>query len=246
MAMIALFTDFGPAGPYTGQMRAALHRAAPGVAVVDLMCDVPAFNPRAGAYLLGALAPELPEGTVFLCVVDPGVGSEARVPVVVSVDRRRFVGPDNGLFDVVAGRGLTARWWEITWRPPRLSSTFHGRDLFAPVAARLASEVVVEGRPLEPSARGRRAWPEELFEIVYIDHFGNAMTGVRTAALPPGADLMVGNRTLGYAATYARVPAKTPFWYGNSIGLVEIAVNQGRADRTLGLQVGDPVQLRPP
>lgn len=242
--MIALFTDFGPTGPYVGQMRAVLQRDAPQIPVVDLLCDVPAFNPRAGAHLLAALAPELPEGTVFLCVVDPGVGSHDREPVVVTVDRRRFVGPDNGLFDVVAARGLDAQWWRIDWRPSRLSHTFHGRDLFAPVAARLAQGAVVEGRLLAPGGPRRRAGSEELFEIVYVDHFGNAMTGVRAGELPEDSQLLVGEIALGHAATFSDVVAGRPFWYANSIGLVEIAVNRGRADRVLGLEVGDPIQVR--
>lgn len=245
MTMIALFTDFGPAGPYVGQMRALLQRDAPQAPVVDLMCDVPAFSPRAGAHLLAALAAELPEDTVFLCVVDPGVGSGRRLPVVLTADHRRFVGPDNGLLDVVAARGRDAQWWEITWRPPRLSSTFHGRDLFAPVAARLARGIVVEGRHLERPFPGSGApAAEDLLEIVYIDHFGNAMTGVRAGALPQDGHVVTAQRRLGYAATYAQVPAGTPFWYANSIGLIEIAVNQGRADQVLGLAPGDPIELR--
>ncbi|NIR30709.1 MAG: SAM-dependent chlorinase/fluorinase [Gammaproteobacteria bacterium] len=243
--MIALFTDFGPTGPYVGQMRAVLYRDAPEVPVVDLLCDVPPFNPRAGAHLLAALASELPEDTVFLCVIDPGVGSGDRLPVVVTVDRRRFVGPDNGLFDVVAARGRDAQRWEITWQPPRLVSTFHGRDLFAPVAARLARGVVVEGRHLETRSAGRGARAaEDLLEIIYVDHFGNAMSGVRAGALPQDGQVVIGGRQLGYASTYAEVPPGTPFWYANSIGLIEIAVNQGRADEALGLAPGHPIELR--
>src|SRR5688572_23638495 len=99
--MIALFTDFGVNGPYVGQMKAVLARAAPGVAVIDLLHDAPAFNPRASAYLLAALAREFAEGAVLLCVVDPGVGTTRR-PLVARLDGRWFVGPDNGLFNVAA------------------------------------------------------------------------------------------------------------------------------------------------
>src|SRR5687767_14155046 len=99
--MIVLFTDFGLADPYVGQIRTALMREAPHVPIVDLLHAVPRFDIQAGAYLLPAYIHEYPAGTVFLCVVDPGVGS-ARLPVIVKADERWFVGPDNGLFSVVA------------------------------------------------------------------------------------------------------------------------------------------------
>ncbi|MFQ5468633.1 MAG: S-adenosyl-l-methionine hydroxide adenosyltransferase family protein, partial [Kiloniellaceae bacterium] len=135
--MIVLFTDFGPTGPYMGQVTGALMRDAPGVEIVQLMCDAPAFDPRASAYLLAAYGPDFPEGSVFLAVVDPGVGGP-RAPLALQAGGRWYVGPDNGLLAMVARRaGPAARAWEITWRPARLSATFHGRDLFAPVAARL-------------------------------------------------------------------------------------------------------------
>ncbi|MHA1114521.1 MAG: SAM-dependent chlorinase/fluorinase, partial [Alphaproteobacteria bacterium] len=143
--MIALFTDFGAAGPYTGQVKAVLAQDAPGVPVIDLIADAPACDPRAGAYLLAALAPEFPPGTVFLCVVDPGVGGP-RAPLIVEADGRRFVGPDNGLFEIV-----TARHRRIDWRPARLSTSFHGRDLFAPVAARLARAEFPPATPVAPT-----------------------------------------------------------------------------------------------
>ncbi|HTR13586.1 MAG TPA: SAM-dependent chlorinase/fluorinase, partial [Roseiarcus sp.] len=102
-AMIALFTDFGLAGPYTGQMKAVLYEMAPGVPVIDLFADAPAGNPRASAYLLAAYSAWFPENTVFLCVVDPGVGGE-RPAIIVKADGRFFVGPGNGLFELVLRR----------------------------------------------------------------------------------------------------------------------------------------------
>ena len=132
--MIFLFTDFGPAGPYLGQMEAVLRINAPGVDIINLVSDAPAGDPRLASYLLAALAADLPEGNVFLCVVDPGVGGE-RLPVALEADRRWFVGPDNGLLNTVAVRAKRVAWQIITWWPERLSASFHGRDLFAPVAA---------------------------------------------------------------------------------------------------------------
>jgi S-adenosylmethionine hydrolase len=243
---IALFTDFGLAGPYTGQMKVVLLREAPGVPVVDLFADAPSRDPKSSAYLLAAYGAWLPPGSVLLAVVDPGVGS-ARAPLVVEADGRWYVGPDNGLFEIVLRRAATARQWEITWQPPTLSASFHGRDLFAPVAARLARGEAPPGTE-RSLGEGRHAdWPDDLPEIVYIDHYGNALTGMRAAQLPPDAVLLVASgRRVPHARTFADAPRGAALWYENSNGLAEIAVNLGRADRGLGLAIGSAVTVLPP
>jgi S-adenosyl-L-methionine hydrolase (adenosine-forming) len=240
--MIALFTDFGLHGPYTGQMKAALHQTAPGIPVIDLFADAPVGNPRASAYLLAVYAAWFPAGTVFLCVVDPGVGG-ARPPVILEADGRWYVGPGNGLFELVQRRAGATRSWHIEWKPECLSASFHGRDLFAPVAAMLARGEPPPGRPREDGADRRADWPNDLGEIVYIDHFGNAMTGLRAAVLPTNARLIAAARVLERARTFSDRPPGEAFWYENSNGLAEIAVNQGRADRDLGLSIGIPVEI---
>src|SRR6516225_9558286 len=131
--MIVLFTDFGLHGPYTGQMKAVLHQMAPNIPVIDLFSDAPVGNPKASAYLLASYAAWFSAGAVFLCVVDPGVGG-ARPAIILEADGRWYVGPGNGLFELVQRRARQARSWDITWKPERLSASFHGRDLFAPVA----------------------------------------------------------------------------------------------------------------
>jgi hypothetical protein len=239
---IALFTDFGLQGPYTGQMKAVLYDLAPGVPVVDLFADAPAGNPQASAYLLSAYSAWFPERTVFLCVVDPGVGGTRR-SLVVEADGKLYVGPGNGLFELVRRRALKTRSFEIDWRPERLSASFHGRDLFAPVAAMLARGDEPPGRPCDDSLDRRSSWPDDLAEIVYVDHFGNAMTGLRAALLPSDARLSAGERVLERGRTFGDRPPGEAFWYENSNGLAEIAVNQGRADRDLGLSIGMPVEI---
>jgi S-adenosylmethionine hydrolase len=241
--MIVLFTDFGLHGPYTGQMTAVLHRMAPGAPVVDLFADAPA-DPRPAAYLLAAHAAWFPAGTVFLCVVDPGVGG-ARPALIVEADGRRYVGPGNGLFEIVQRRAGAARSWDIAWEPERLSASFHGRDLFAPVSAMLARGDPLPGRPRRDGGDRRPDWPDDLAEIVYVDHYGNAMTGLRAAVLAEEARLAAGGRVLRRARTFGDVPPGTAFWYANSNGLAEIAVNRGRADRDLALRVGDAVAIVP-
>lgn len=242
LAMIVLFTDFGVAGPYTGQMKAVLALHAAGVPVIDLFADAPAFNPKLSAYLLAAYAAWFPAGTVFLCVVDPGVGT-ARRPLIVEADGRLCVGPDNGLFAIMARRAQRLRAWTIDWTPEALSATFHGRDLFAPVAARLASGTEVARSPADPASLARSDWPDDLPRIVYVDHYGNAMTGLRAPALPDTAALRVGGRVIRRGRTFADVPPGEAMWYANANGLVEIAVNGARADAALDLRVGVPVEV---
>ena len=239
--MIVLFTDFGLQGPYTGQMKAVLHQMAAGVPIIDLFADAPAGNPKASAYLLAAYAQWFAAGTTFLCVVDPGVGG-TRPPLMLEADGRWYVGPGNGLFELIERRATAARSFDIDWRPQQLSASFHGRDLFAPVAAMLARGEPPPGQPRKHADR-RFDWPDDLAEVVYIDHFGNAITGLRASMLPPGARLAAAGRVLEPARTFSDRPTGAAFWYENSNGLAEIAVNRGRADRDLGLVIGSPVDI---
>jgi S-adenosyl-L-methionine hydrolase (adenosine-forming) len=240
--MIVLFTDFGLHGPYTGQVKAVLHQMAPGMPIIDLFADAPVGNAKASAYLLAAYAPWLPAGTVFLCVVDPGVGG-ARPAIFLEADDRWYVGPGNGLFELIQRRAGKTLSWDIDWKPERLSASFHGRDLFAPVAAKLARGESPPGRPRKDAADRRPDWPADLCEIVYVDRFGNAMTGLRAAMLPANARLAAAGRVLERARTFSDRPPGAPFWYENSNGLAEIAVNQGRADGELGLTIGTLVEV---
>jgi len=240
--MIVVFTDFGLAGPYTGQVNAVLQQIAPAVPVIQLFADAPAAQPKPAAYLLAAYAVWFAAGTVLLCVVDPGVGSTRR-GLIVAADGRFYVGPDNGLFELVRRRAATSRAWDITWQPPVLSASFHGRDLFAPVAGCLA-----RGEPPSSLARPTAPvdcldWPDDLAQIVYIDHYGNALTGLRGECLAETGQLGVCGHVITHAHTFSAAPDGAAFWYVNSNGLVEIAVNGGRADRTLGLAIGSEIAI---
>lgn len=243
--MIVLFTDFGRDGPYVAQMQAQILQRAPRVPVLDLIANVPAYDIQAAAYLLPAYVREFPSGTVFVCVVDPGVGGD-RLPVVVWADGRWFVGPGNGLFTLVARRADECRFWRIAWKPDALSSTFHGRDLFAPIGARLATGLLHPGDSIaDPAAAAvvRPDWPDDLARVIYTDGYGNAMTGLRADTLPNTAELAVGTHRLAHARTYSDVAPGTAFWYENANGLVEIAVSQGHAMADLGLVHGQPVAI---
>jgi S-adenosylmethionine hydrolase len=237
--MIALFTDFGLDDPYVGQLHAVLAQTAPGVPCIDLFHHVPAFDVRAGAYLLPALARGFSVPTVFLCVVDPGVGGERR-PIMLQADAHWYVGPDNGLFTLVARRAATSACYAIQWRPAQLSASFHGRDLFAPCAARLACGARPDAEPCAVSAAPGH-WPDDLAEVVYVDRYGNAVTGLRAGTVAQDRHLRVHGRRLPYARVFSAAPHGASFWYENSMGLIEIAAHQASAAGLLGLRIGDAV-----
>lgn len=237
---ILLFTDFGAADPYVGQVEAMLDRHAPGVRVIDLLHGAPPFDVRASAHLLAALAQGLPRGHVFLGVVDPGVGSD-RGAVVLRADGRWYVGPDNGLFSVIAARAPSRSVWRITGRPTGIPASFHGRDLFAPIAAAVATGDF-PNEDVEPVADlAVHFGGEDLAEVIYVDHYGNCFTGLRARGLPDANRLVVHDRELPHARVFADAEPGTAFWYENSSGLVEVAVNRGSAASALGLAVGTPV-----
>ena len=244
--MILVFTDFGLAGPYVGQMRAVLASLAPGVPAIDLMHDAPAFRPKEAGYLLAALVRQSPAGSVILGVVDPGVGT-ARRPIVLRLGQRWLVGPDNGLFAAAARQAreehVLVEAWAISWRPAALSTSFHGRDLFAPVAAGLARSNPVPGDPVAPGSLIGIGDQPDLPAIVYVDGYGNAMTGLRTASLPSDVRIRAGGRMLCRAETFGSVPSGDAFWYENSSGLAELSVNQGSAQSVLRLTVGSPLEV---
>jgi S-adenosylmethionine hydrolase len=242
--MIAIFTDFGVTGPYLGQMKAALYAAIPDIPVVDIFPDLPVFDAQATACLLPAYSQYLPENSVCLCVVDPGVGSKRR-GLIVEADGRYYVGPDNGLFSLLLQIHPDAHCRQILWQPEQLSRTFHGRDWFAPVAAKLANGVQVESSYLEQSQLVLPEWPADPARVVYIDVYGNAITGVRANRIDSKAQIHVGGHELKCASTFSDVTPGSAFWYRNSNGLVEIAVNQGSAAADLELRIGSEFSVTP-
>ena len=241
--LIALFSDFGVTGPYSGQMQTLLAAAGIEQPVVQLMADAPRFAPRPSAYLLAAIAQDLPLGSLIITVVDPGVGSERRA-IIVQDSGQWFLGPDNGLLSQVARRSGDAEIEEIVWRLQRLSKSFHGRDLFAPVAAAICNQEYVPGPPLQIESLVGADWPDDLAEVIYIDDFGNVITGIGATPISSGTVLEVAGTLVTHAETFSDVPKGVIFWYANSMGLIEIAVNQGCAAQALGLSIGNPVRLR--
>ena len=239
--MFVLFTDFGWQGPYVGQLKAALQQELPGTPVVDLLHDAPAMDPRAAAYLLEPFARTLPAGSVTVAVVDPGVGTQ-RPGCALEADGRWFVGPVNGLFEFVVRRASDWAAWALPPAGERAAPTFHGRDVFAPAAVSLMrDDRRVLGEILED--RPGAEWPDDVPRVLFVDGYGNAMTGIRGSVVSDGAIVEAGGKRFVGARTFGDVTPGHPFWYRNSSGLVEIAVSGDSAAAVLDLVPGSRVRL---
>lgn len=237
MRPVILFTDFGLLGPYVGELRLAVHKVDAALPVFDLMHDAPRYAPGAAGLLLAAMLERLPQEAVVCAVIDPGVGT-ARRPVILHADDRWFVGPDNGLLDAVAAGANDAVWHSVDWRPENLSTSFHGRDLFAPVAARLAQGHPPPGQRIDAP---QPVAPADPAQVIYLDDFGNAWTGLR--AITDDARIHASNTVFPRADTFGDVPVGAPLWYVNSSGLVELAFNQDSAAARAGLAPETPVTV---
>jgi hypothetical protein len=239
---IALLTDFGLADPYVGILKGVLATQAPGVPVIDVTHGVPPQDVRVGALFLDAAWPWFPEGTVFCCVVDPGVGTTRR-PLVVASANRLFVGPDNGLLGLLPAP--VAREITAPWGLPTQSSTFHGRDLFAPVAARLAmgAAFAAVGPPVADAIGMVLPIPRDgRGEVLYVDHYGNAVTSL------PGDDrgvVVFGAHRLAVVRAYGDAAPGDAVALTGSTGRLEIAVRDGNAAARFGLAAGAAVAWEP-
>ncbi|MDR7544659.1 MAG: SAM-dependent chlorinase/fluorinase [Armatimonadota bacterium] len=257
MRIVTLLTDFGQASPYPAEMRAVLC-AGCRARVMDITHEIPAHDIASGAYVLAAAAPAFPAGTVHVAVVDPGVGT-ARLPLVVASGGHLFVGPDNGLL-MPAARALGHPRAHVIdeerfGRPPR-SATFHGRDLFAPAAAALASGLPVEqmGAPVAalvdlPEVQPARAPGVLTGQVVYRDAFGNLVTNIpgdwlRTCPESCVLDHPRGRVRVRRVRTYGEGDANEPLVLVGSNGTIEIAIRAGRAAEALGVEAGAPIALR--
>ena len=258
--IITLITDFGSRDPYVASMKGVILSIAPDVKIVDITHEVSKFNVREGAFILAAVAPYFPEGTVHVGVVDPGVGT-ARRPITVITRRSIFVGPDNGLLMLAAHREGILKVLEISnpkFMLKHVSPTFHGRDIFAPVAAYIArgvdpNEVGVEVADYikipfpQPEIMGRRI----LGEAVYVDGFGNVVTNIpkevlREKGVEVGDVISVNLKgraklKVKLSRAYGEAPAGETLAVVDSFNLLEIAVNLGSAAKRYGVKVGDKI-----
>lgn len=245
-AIVTLLTDFGAADGYVAELKGVLLARAPGVTLVDVTHDVPPGDVPAGAYLLGRTWRTFPEGTVHLAVVDPGVGS-ARRALAAEAGGQRFVAPDNGLLSrALEGRPVRAVALPV---PPGASPTFHGRDVFAPAAARLALGVPLAelGAPVRDpilltKPRLERRGTDLVGEVVHVDRFGTLVTSLPGDGVDLEGTVRIAGRGVPVRTTYRDVAPGSLVAYVGSGGTVEIALRDGRADSAMGAARGAEVR----
>ena len=251
--VVTLLTDFGTSDNYVAQMKAVMLAISPALRFIDITHDIGPQDVAQGAFLLESSAPWFPRGTVHLAVVDPGVGSQ-RTAVVLVAGGHAFVGPENGLL-LPAAQAMDGdlRGWELINVPPHgrtRSATFHGRDLFAPAAALLASGGRTPsglGPPLTPPPRSITPSPDPRHErVLHVDHFGNLVTSLPASALPGLRGIEIRGRTIDtIVRTYAEARGEAPFLLAGSSGRIEISVALGSAARELGVETGERVSPLP-
>lgn len=271
--IIALITDFGTSDPYVGIMKGILAGISPETRLIDLTHHIPPGNIHRGAFVLWQSSLDLPQETIFLAVVDPGVGTE-RKAICLVCDGQRFIGPDNGLFSYLL-YGKEYQAWELSNPAYQLSSpgtTFHGRDIFAPAAAYAANGIwgdkfgnAVKSIQCLPEPRLVKKGNSLSGEVISTDMFGNLFTSLGRFQSTDSCDLILSSwinhtnckikdrthveiilkdKTLSLVKTFAMVPEGTCAGLIGSTGLLEIVCNQGSAAKLLNLKRGDEIILR--
>lgn len=258
--IVTLTTDFGLRDSYVAQMKGTILSIALRVTVVDVTHAINRHSIVQGAFVVADVWRMYPDGTAHVAVVDPGVGTDRR-PIALEVDGQYFVGPDNGIFsrvlDAAARENLTWRGVVLTnrdyWRARAVSTTFHGRDIFAPAAAHLVNGTHLShlGDPLTDPVRltlpSMRTEPGNVAgEIIYVDGFGNCVSNIPASALPPastpGVQVACGRLTgLPFVTTYGMAPEGAPLALIGSHGYLEIAIRRGNAAADFGVDAGTPV-----
>lgn len=257
--MITLLTDFGTRDSYVAQMKGVILGINPEAIIVDVTHEIPPQAIMQGAMCLDDVFDAFPEGTIHIVVVDPDVGSTRR-RIAAEVGNQRYVGPDNGLLTLVARRHPIHRVSTLTvnrYHRHPISPTFHGRDLFSPVAANwsLGLDLSTFGEPIDaPLAELRVPRIEKLErevcgEIIEIDRFGNLTTNITGDDLPLACPSTIithagGHQLIGLSQFYSEHPAGTVLALIGSSGRLEVAQNIGNAASKLNAKIGDPVQVK--
>jgi len=239
--MIVLFTDFSLSDPYLGQVKNVLLQHTHNIQIVDLLHNAPGFDIKSSAYLLDSYRKDFPANAVFLCVVDPGVGGP-RKACAIKLKEQWFVGPENGLFNVLLTRNQGYQYYHLTNTSISASTTFHGRDIFAPAVAKLAMGLLPE-MVQQDNTPDLAGIANDYAHVIYIDHFGNLISGVRYNNLDKNSNVYFNNIKLINAKTFCDVNAGEAFYYSNSSGLLEIAVNKGSAQHFFNANIGDDILI---
>ncbi len=253
---ITLTTDFGTASPFVAAMRGVILGINPVVRIIDLSHDIPPFDVRHVSFFLAESLPYFPPGTLHVIVVDPGVGS-SRAVLHVTVAGQRLLVPDNGCWTLLAEKDKRSpeviRVTETRYCRHTISATFHGRDIFAPVAANLSLGLPPDQLGAAVNEWQKLDWPAPVVdaqgitgEVVFVDHFGNLITNISGASLPAGAQVRItlaGGIEVPRVRTYSDAPMGTLVGLVSSSGFVEVAEVQGNASRRLALGVGAAVRV---
>lgn len=256
--MIALMTDFGTKDYFVAEMKALILSINPGEVIVDITHEIPPQDVNSGAFVLWASYKWFPKGTIFVAVVDPGVGTP-RAPLLLKTRNYFFIGPDNGLLSIAAEDDGVEEIYSITARLPQTSTTFHGRDVFAYAAALLSRGVRPEHLGVKISSYVRLRRPEAVRagdalrgSLIYVDRFGNIYTSINESLIKEmanyGDELCVNISGRSYRArflqSYGYAEPGEMVLLINSEGFLEIAINRGNAAERLGHKPGEVVEIR--
>jgi len=257
--MITLTTDFGLKDPYVAEMKAVILSICPNAVIVDITHEVEKFNIRSGAFMLSSAVPYFPENAIHVGVIDPGVGTRRR-SVVIQTRRGFFIGPDNGLLVLAAEKQGIICIRELAnprFMLPKISYTFHARDVFAPAAAHLTNGIKVEEfgpeirKVVQPEftkvIKRKDGW---IGEILHVDDFGNIVTNINEEAVTQSCvknfvsiELPCCKLKLKLCRTYAETKPQEPLILIGSQGFLEISLNQGNAAETFKAKPGDKIKL---
>jgi len=259
--MITLTTDFGLKDPYVAEMKAVILGICPNTVIIDITHEIAKFNIRMGAYVLASAVPYFPEGSIHMGVVDPGVGTRRR-PIVIQTKQSFFIGPDNGFLVLPAEKQGIMRIHELTnprFMLPKVSGTFHGRDVFAPAAAHLMKGI----KPEEFGPEIRKAVQPEFVkvtrrnevlvgEVLHVDGFGNIITNINEKEVAQShvkgevnVELTSCKLKLKFCEAYGETEPHEPLALIGSHGFLEISINQGNAAKRFKTRAGDRVTVSP-
>jgi S-adenosylmethionine hydrolase len=253
LMFIALLTDFGTRDHFAASMKGVILSIHPKVTIIDITHEIDPQDIRGAAFTLSACYRDFPEGTVFVAVVDPGVGSRRRAIAAASGDYR-FVAPDNGVLSFALAKD--ARVFELTnsrYFARNISNTFHGRDIFAPVAAHLSNGIGLSqfGREINDAILFELPGPfrgshnELTAQVIHIDRFGNLITNLAAGDLPSEFRLELKGVTIERNCRYyAEAGPGEVFSILGSAGFLEVVVNRGSAEERFSAQVGDKLAVR--
>ncbi|MEM2987664.1 MAG: SAM-dependent chlorinase/fluorinase [Candidatus Bathyarchaeia archaeon] len=257
--LITLTTDFGLTDSYVAEIKAVILGINPFVEIVDISHQVEKFNIRMGAYVLACAAPYFPKGTIHVAVIDPGVGTK-RKPILIETEKDFFIGPDNGVLALAADKQVIKHVYEITnpkYMLHRVSTTFHGRDIFASAAAYLSKRISPSefGPEIHQIVKPKfakiiRKDSMLIGEIIYVNGFGNIVTNITAKELElfgikESLNIKIGETALmlKLCKAYAEVKAKKPLAIIGSHDFLEISVNRGSASEMFGVKPGEKVIL---